>query len=367
MKIVIIGGHLAPALSVIEELGKDAEILYIGRRYALEGDKAISLEYEVITQKGIDFAILKTGRMQRNITRYTIPSLTRVPIGFSQAWLILKKFKPSVVVGFGGYVSFPVILAAKILRIPIVIHEQTLEAGATNKFVSKFANKVCISFESSRKYFPRDKTVLTGNPIRETILHPRKKILLESNDPIIYITGGSLGSHAINMLVEKCLSEMLDKYSVIHQTGAAAEFNDFEKLVILKEGLNIDKRNKYLVTKHFLPEEVGEVLKISKLVVARAGINTVSELVTLEKPSYLIPLPISQKDEQMKNALFLKNLGLGETGQQKSLTPQLFISQINRMMQNLGSYKLKSTATHFPKNAASKIVEVIYASSKNPN
>lgn len=367
MKIVITGGHLTPALSVIEELGSDAEILYVGRKYALEGDRATSLEYETITQKGINFAALKTGRIQRVLTRHTLPSLAKIPVGLAQAGLILIRFKPDVVVGFGGYVSVPVIFAAKILKIPIVIHEQTLEVGFANKLVSKFANKICISFETSRKHFPKDKTVFTGNPIRKTILHPRKKILLESNDPTIYITGGSLGSHAINMLVEKCLSEMLNKYSVIHQTGSSLQFKDFEKMVILKEGLNIDKRNKYLVSKHFLPEEIGEILKISKLVVARAGINTVSELVALQKPSYLIPLPVSQKNEQMKNALFLKNLGLGEIGHQQFLTPELFLSEINDMMQNLDNYKLKSLKSHFPKNSAAKIVQVIYAATQSHN
>lgn len=367
MKIVITGGHLTPALSLVEELGSKAEILYVGRKYALEGDRAISLEYETITQRGVNFAILKTGRVQRSLTRQTLPSLAKIPVGLAQAGLILRRFKPDVVVGFGGYVSVPVILAAKILKIPVVIHEQTLEVGFANRLVSRFASKICISFETSRKYFPKDKVVFTGNPIRKTILYPRKKILLESNDPIIYITGGSLGSHAINLLVEKCLSEMLDKYSVIHQTGSSFQFKDFEKMVILKEGLNINKRNKYLVTKHFLTEEIGEILKISKLVVARAGINTVSELIALQKPSYLIPLPVSQKNEQLKNAHFLKDLGLGEIGEQKSLTPERFLIEINDMMQNIDNYRLKSSKPHFPKDSAEKIVQVLYAASKSSN
>lgn len=367
MKIVIIGGHLAPALSVIEELGKDVDILYIGRRHALEGDRAVSLEYDTITKKNIAFVSLKTGRFQRSLTRHSFFSIVKIPVGLLQAIAVLKKFRPDVVVGFGGYISFPVAIAAKILKIPIVIHEQTLEAGASNRVISKFADKICISFESSAKYFPKEKVVLTGNPIRKTILAPNKKFKTDTNDPIIYITGGSLGSHFINLMVSGVLAKLLDKYSLIHQVGGAREFKDFEKLSILKEGLNNNKREKYILSKFFSPEEVGSVMKSASLVISRSGINTISELIFLEKPTYLIPLPVSQKDEQMKNALFLKNLGLGEIGQQKSLTPQLFINQINSMMQNLGNYKLKSTTTHFPKNAASKIVKVIYASSKNLN
>ncbi|MBI2622005.1 MAG: glycosyltransferase [Candidatus Levybacteria bacterium] len=239
MKIAIIGGHLTPALSVIEEIGKSAEILYIGRKKAIEGDRATSLEYETITKKGIKFAEIKTGRLQRSITRRTVPSLTKIPIGFIQALFILSRFKPNVVVGFGGYVSFPVILAARILKIPVVIHEQTLEAGATNRIVARFADKICISFSSSSKYFPKEKIVFTGNPIRSSIAHPSKKIDLPSNYPIIYITGGSIGSHFINQLVSENLTKLLDKYALVHQTGDSSEFGDFDKLLILKENNRI--------------------------------------------------------------------------------------------------------------------------------
>lgn len=367
MKIVIIGGHLTPALSVIEELPKDSQILYIGRKYALEGDSAVSLEYDVITEKGIKFAEIKTGRFQRAVTVRSLPSLAKIPIGFVQATLILKKFKPDVVVGFGGYVSFAVSFAAWMLHIPIVVHEQTLEAGAANRIVAKFADKICISFDSSYKYFPKEKTVFTGNPIRNTILHPVKKVSLPQDFPIIYITGGSLGSHFINHLVLKSLTNLLDKYILVHQTGDSSEFKDFDKLSILKDGLNNNKRDRYILSKFFSPEEVGSVMKQATLIVSRCGVNTISELIVLEKPVFLIPLPFSQKNEQLKNALFLKKLGLGETHDQKNLTSEIFLQEINKMMQNLSSYKIKSNKSHFPKNAAKKIVEQIYAASKKSN
>ena len=367
MKIVIIGGHLTPALSVIEEIGKDAQILYVGRKHAIEGDKAVSLEYETITKKGIKFAEIKTGRLQRSFTRRTLTSITKIPIGFSKALLLLRNFAPDVVVGFGGYVSFPVIITAYFLGIPVVIHEQTLEAGATNRLLARFADKVCISFSSSSKYFPKEKVVLSGNPIRKSILHPEQKVDLPEGFPIIYVTGGSVGSHFINHLVSENLTKLLDKYILVHQAGDSSEFKDFDKLSILKEGLNNNKRERYIVSKFILPEQVGGVIRQASLVVSRSGANTISELIVLEKPAYLIPLPISQKDEQLKNALFLKKLGLAAIGDQKSLTPQIFLREINKMMQNLSSYKIKSGKTHFPKNAAKKIVEVIYASSKNSN
>ena len=367
MKIAIAGGHLTPALSVIEALPKEAEVLYIGRKHALEGDRAVSLEYEVITQKGINFAVLRTGRLQRTINRYTIPSLAKVPIGLAKSILILRKFKPDVVVGFGGYVSFPIVLAAKFLKIPIVIHEQTLEAGAANQFLARFADKICISFETSRKFFPKDKTILTGNPVRDTIVHPSKKFDFGENKEIVFITGGSLGSHFINLLVEECLTKLLDNYIIVHQAGDSSEFKDFEKLSILKEGLNNNKRGKYILSRFFSPSEIGSIIKRASLVVSRAGINTVSELITLQKPAFLIPIPFSQRDEQLKNAMVLKQLGLGEIVEQKNLNPNLFSDQINKMMEEIKSYKIKDAKTEFPKNAAEKIVEIIYAAGKNSN
>lgn len=366
MKTVIIGGHLTPALSVIEELPEDAEILYIGRKFSLEGDQALSLEYSTITKKGIQFYDLKTGRLQRAITRRTIPSLTKIPVGFAQSLFVLRKFKPDVVVGFGGYVSFPVVLAANLLKIPVVIHEQTTEAGAANKYLSKYASKICISFETSRKYFPKEKVVLTGNPVRKSIREPSKSFKISQEKPIIYITGGSQGSHFINTLVEGSLRKLVEKFVIVHQTGGASEFNDFDKLTILKEGLNKD-RESYVHSKFFSADEIGGILKAASLVVTRAGINSVSEIIVLKKPAFLIPLPVSQRDEQIKNASLVKKIGLGEVSEQKDLNPENFTAKINEMMERIETYKLNESKNRFPKNAAKKIVEVIYEVHKDSN
>jgi len=367
MKIAITGGHLTPALSVIEQLSDTDQVIYIGRKFALEGDRATSLEFQTITEKGIPFLEIKTGRLQRSFTRHTIPSLTKIPIGFYTAVKILRKHNPDAVLGFGGYVSFPVIVAANFLKIPIIIHEQTLEAGATNKLVARFADRVCISFETSAKFFPKEKTVLTGNPIRKSITSPAKKFEFENKDPIIYITGGSLGSHFINQIVGENLSSLLGKYNIVHQAGAATEFNDFDKLSILKEGLNNNKRNKYLVSKFFSTEQIGAILKASSLVISRAGINSVSEIIVLKKPALLIPLPVSQKDEQLKNAIYVKKVGLGEVVEQKNMSSEEFVKVTNQMMKNIHAYKLTGSVKDFPKNAAEKIIKTIYDLQKDNN
>lgn len=351
MKIVVIGGHLTPALSVIEEL-KGHEILFVGRRYALEGDKALSLEYRIMLDRNIKFKNLITGRLQRKFTIHTIPSLLKLPVGFFQSLFILRNFKPDRVLGFGGYVQIPVVLAAFILRIPIVLHEQTLGAGLANKICSKLSKKVCVSWNSSFRYFPKNKTVLTGNPIRKEILDVSSSVKTEGK-PVLYITGGSLGSHIINSLVEKSLNELLENFRVIHQTGNAKEFGDFERLSELRKGL--DNKSDYFVKKFLSSEETAQVLASANLVVSRAGINTITELIYLNKPCFLIPLSIGQ--EQKENAYFVKELGLCEIANQDDLTPTVFTGIVESMFKNLSNYKISKNI--LIKDSQRKIAEVV--------
>lgn len=355
MKIVIIGGHLSPALAVIEKL-KTERIFYFGRKHTFEGDKAISLEYEEIAKLGIPFYSINTARLQRKFTRYTVPSLIKFPLGFSQSLTILKQIKPDVVLGFGGYVSLPVVLAAFFLKIPIVIHEQTLEAGLANKIEARFAKKICISWEASEKYFPKQKTVLTGNPLRSIVLNA-KPFKEEAGLPKIYITGGSSGSHTINLLIQESLEKLLEKFTVVHQTGDARVYADFEKLQIAVNKLNPTLAQNYHPQKFFSPEDVANNLSRANLVVGRAEINTVTELIYFKTPAFLIPLPFSQRNEQLKNALFLKELGLGEIGLQNELTPEIFVIKILAMLKNLDKYQLKENVLVI--DATENIVKVL--------
>jgi len=342
MKIVIVGGHLSPALAVVNALPKDAKILFIGRKYTFEGDRGTSLEYNTIKSLKIPFVSISTGRWQREFTKHTIPSLLKIPYGFIQSFFILRKFKPEVVLSFGGYLSLPVGFSSLLLRIPIVIHEQTLEAGAANRILSFFANKICISWTSSAKFFPKGKTILTGNPVRRFKIYDlRFKITDEDQKlPIIYVTGGTAGSHFINTLVEGCLKELLKEYVVIHQTGDAQEHRDFDRLNDLKDSLPLKLKARYQIIKFVEPQEVGAVLQRADLVVGRSGINTITELIFFEKPCLLIPLPYSQNNEQIKNALFLKNQGLGEIlYQSKALNSNKLLQVLTKMFDNIDKYR----------------------------
>lgn len=365
MKIVIIGGHLSPALSLIDLIKDKHDVLFVGRKYAFEGDDTLSLEYKLSRQLGIKFAPITAGRLQRSFTKYTIPSLLKLPLGLGESFKILSSFKPDVVVGFGGYVSLPVIFAASLKRIPVVIHEQTLEAGGANKIASLFASKVCISYDRSRQFFPNGKTILTGNPIREEIQNPNSSLALpEELIPLIYITGGSLGSMFINNLVEDSLKELLRRFRIVHQTGG---FNNSESLVKLnkiKKGFSNEMRKRYLISDHFSSNDVGLILRQATLVVGRSGINTVTELLFLNKPALLIPLPNSQRDEQKKNAQFLKDQGLGEVLDEKGLTSSDFVSAINHMIRHIEKYKISDNREYLIENASENILRVVVNESR---
>lgn len=362
MKVLIIGGHLSPALSVIEKL-KNEEIFYVGRKYPLEGDSSLSFEYQTIKEIGIPFFDLKTARLQRSFTRHTLTSLLKLPIGFSQAFKIINLIKPDIVLGFGGYVSIPVVIAAKMLNIPIVLHEQTLEAGLANKFLSNFANKICISWESSRSFFPQNKTVLTGLPLKKAVWD-LKKSSKPNKFPTIYITGGSLGSHRINNFVFQKLGELLEHFYIIHQTGDAKNFNDYEKLLDLKKSLKKELSQKYKLIRFATPSQASVNIAESTLVVSRAGINTVAELICLEKPSFLIPLTFSQRNEQLKNAIYMKNLGLCEIGDENKMTSEDFFKTILQMQLGISKYKAKEAVSGLNIEASDALIKVLKDVSK---
>ncbi len=368
MKVVITGGHLTPALAVIEALPKNTDILFVGRKYAFEGDKNESLEYKVVKSFKIKYKEIIAGRLQRKFTKYSILSLLKFPIGIVQSLIILFKFKPDMVVGFGGYVSLPVAIASYILNIPVVIHEQTLEAGMANKILSPIASKICISWESSRQFFPKEKTILTGNPVRKFDVRCSKfEVKVNKELPTIYITGGSSGSHFINKLVEGCIDKLLQKYNIIHQAGDS-KFNDFDRLISLRSKLPKTQSARYHIVINFDPSIIGTILSNSNLVVGRAGMNTITELIYFRKPAILIPIPFSSNNEQLKNAKFLESLGLGKVLNQTEIDSDIFYKEINSTFDNIYKYKLKKDKEYLMLDQGAinivKTLEYVYKNKK---
>lgn len=357
MKIVITGGHFAPAHALINELRDKVDFVIIGRKHSFEGDSGLSFEYTVAQKEQIPFYHLQTGRLQRRISKHTIPSLIRLPKGLYQAYSILKSEKPDIVMSFGGYLALPVALAARMLSIPVVIHEQTQQAGLANKMIGKFADKVLVSFKSSIQYFPTDKVVLSGNPVRKEVFTIHKSIDIPGGEKIIYVTGGSAGSHAINTSIGESLPELLKNYVIIHQTGDSQEFNDFGELVSKKELLETSLQKRYYLTKFVYPDQIGWIFKHADLIISRSGINTVQEIMALKKMSLLIPLPHGQNNEQQLNAQLIKRIGLGEFIEQRDLSPETLIGKVDEMFEHKDRYQVDHLSEeYFVPDAIQRII-----------
>ncbi len=319
--IFVTGGHFTPAKAVIEELIKEKElqIYYLGRKHALEGDKAISLEYqEMKNDPRITFLEITTGRPQRKFTSKTLESLLKIPLGFLQSFFWICKYRPNLILSFGGYVAIPIATIAYFFRIPIVHHEQVLTFDYPSRYLAYLATKVLVSFPALVHGKNSQKWTYTGNPLRPEIftanfpgeLEPMRKLKEKKHLPLIYVTGGNQGSHVINKVILGNLSELLEDALLIWQIGDSQEYQDFqaiqERLIVLPE----NKKERLVVKKFFLASEIGGVYTLADLVIARSGANTVFELAALGKPALLIPIPWVHHEEQQKNALTLAKTGL---------------------------------------------------------
>jgi UDP-N-acetylglucosamine--N-acetylmuramyl-(pentapeptide) pyrophosphoryl-undecaprenol N-acetylglucosamine transferase len=268
-----------------------------------------------------------TGRLQRRFTFWTIPSILKIPVGFIQSLIYLIKIKPKAILSFGGFASFPVVFNAKLLRIPVIIHEQTSAAGRANLASAKFADKITLARSESKRYFTRYVCEVTGNPIMREIVQI-KPLVKPGDVPTIFVTGGSRGSQSINTALEPILKPLLKKYKVIHLTGGL----DHLKFSEFRQKLPRALRDNYQVFIRINPLMISKIYSQSSLIVSRAGANTVSEIIQIKRPAILIPLPISYLNEQLKNAKIAQKWGVAKTILQKDLTPGKLMSVINDMV-----------------------------------
>lgn len=358
IKVAITGGHLTPALATIEELKKlkEVQIIFIGRENTMEGEKVPSAESVLVKQLKIPFYPINAGRLQRRFTRYTIPALLKTPLGLIQSFRILKKERPDVILSFGGYVALPVVYSGWFLKIPAITHEQSLEEGLANKLIAKVSKKIAVTWEESKKHFPSHKVVVTGLPMRNELLSLKKKKTLK---PVIYITGGNQGSHLINQTIKEVLTDLLEHFSIVHQTGETSTYKDLESLSEFAKTLPKKLQNRYRVAKWFNTNELKEIYAQAALVISRSGANTVFEISSVGVPSILIPISWAQNEEQFKNALVLQNIGASIILPEEELTPKRLLLAINTIMENLGNYKknAKKARKIINKDAASQLVQ----------
>lgn len=314
------GGHTYPALTAVRALaarltghGRALEVLWVGT--------AGSLEERVATSEGIAFAPVATGKIRRSSNPLKMLSVAnakdmgRVPLGAAQARSIVADFRPDVVLGTGGYVAVPIGLAAKVCRVPLVIHEQTVRLGLANKALARVAARVAVSSEASLPLLPdsaRRTAVVTGNPVRPQVLAgiADKAVMALGLDgfdqrlPTIYVTGGAQGARQINQAVAAVLPWLLERANVIHQCGPTA----VEELAVHAAALPAHLAGRYFLT-GFVGSELPDVLALADVVVSRSGAGTIAEITALGKASVLVPLATSAGNEQAHNAAHLQQAG----------------------------------------------------------
>lgn len=342
-KLIITGGHVTPALAVIDALRKthpETEIVFVGRRFNNNRENSESFEYKEIKRRSLPFYHLVTGRLTRSFSLQTLQNLFAIPFGFFRSWQILRTESPDTVLSFGGYLALPIAMVASWMGIPVFTHEQTIHPGLANQKIASVASKVFVSFPESLDRFPKEKAIVTGNPIRESIFKSSPRFALPENLPCIYVTGGSLGAHALNVHIEHILSKLLENYIVIHQTGNLREYNDYDRLSEFRRTLSKEQQERYIIKTHVEDDEIGPIYDASDVVVSRSGANTFFELIALKKPAVLIPLPLAAFDEQRKHAQILKDAGAAEVFEQDQESEDLLLA-IKTVLEDRKTYERK--------------------------
>ena len=325
------GGHVLPALSVIEELqGRSIpmELLWIGSKDGVEGNEARA--------RGIPFEAISTGKFRRYPDFKTITDAARVPLGVPQAWRIMRAFHPDVIFSTGGYVSTPTVVAGARMA-PVLTHEQTAVLGLATRLNGRFVDVQALTFDSSLAYVKdKQKTVVTGNPVRASLKQGTRagglqRFGFRSNLPVLFVTGGARGSSPLNERIEAGLDTLLSVTHILHQTGARADNPDFERLSARKQQLPAALRDRYVVIER-IRDEMPDVYAMADLMLARAGAGTVAEIAYLGKTAILIPLPGSGGHEQHRNAEALSSVDGAIVIDQADASPEKLCALITDLL-----------------------------------
>ncbi len=331
MKVVVsgggTGGHIYPALALIREIQKEtdnAEFLYIGTEKGLES--------KLVPMENIPFKSIHITGFKRKISFENVKTIIRFMKGVNQSKQMLREFQADVVIGTGGYVCGPVVYAASKLGIPTIIHEQNSVPGLTNKFLSRYVDRVAVCFSEAKSFFPEEKVVMTGNPRASEVLNQdgvkgRLSAGLNLTDPVVLIVGGSRGARPINDAVVQALMDLGKRpYQVLYVTGEV----HYEKV---KKEVELSGSPKNVVVMPFV-HNMPQVLAGTDLTVARAGATTLAELTSLGIPSILIPSPYVTNNHQEKNARSLSDHSAAELLLEKDLTRDTLLATIDGILLN---------------------------------
>ena len=310
-KIILTGGgtagHVTPNIALVPALREAGfDVSYIGSKNGIER--------ELIRNIGIHYYAISSGKLRRYFDLKNFTDPFRVLRGYGEAKRILRFEKPDVIFSKGGFVSVPVVLAAKALHIPAVIHESDMTPGLANRIAAKGASYFCCNFPETLKLLPEGKAVLSGTPIREELFHGsiesgRSFTGLTDDKPVLLIIGGSQGSKAINDAIRQSIIGNSADNADVSNSGLLADFN----IIHLCGKGNIDERlsnTKGYLQYEYIGEELPDLFAMADVVISRAGANAICELLALKKPNILIPLPLSQsRGDQILNAKSFEKQG----------------------------------------------------------
>lgn len=331
------GGHFYPIIAISEALGDLVREKHLiePRLYYLAPN---SFDKKALFANGIAYIYIPAGKMRRYFSLLNISDSFVTFFGTISALVTLYRLYPDVVVSKGGYGSVPTVLAARILRIPIIIHESDAKPGRANLLAAKFATKIAISFESAAAFFPekvRAKIARTGIPIRKALMRiepegAQQYLGLEKNVPTILILGGSQGAVKINEVVLSALPDLVSSANIIHQTGQA-NFKNVESVsqVILTNSKNA---NRYHPVNYLTEISLQRAAGIANLIISRAGANSIAEIGLWKKPAILIPIPESVSHDQRTNAYSYARTGAAIVLEEGNLTPHVLVSEVRRIL-----------------------------------
>lgn len=327
-KIILTGGgtagHVTPNIALLprlKELGYD--ISYIGS-YA-------GMEKGLIEQQNIPYYGISSGKLRRYFDPKNFSDPFKVMKGYFQARALMRKLKPDIVFSKGGFVSVPVVLAAKHAKVPTIIHESDITPGLANRIAIPAASRVCCNFPETIPHLPEGKAVLSGSPIRAELLHGSKEAAytytgLNSEKPVILVVGGSSGSKVINDTVRSILPELLKNYQVIHLCG--------------KGNLDASLNNTAgYVQYEYANKELADMFAVTELVISRAGANSICELLALRKPNILVPLSKNaSRGDQILNANSFEKQGFSYVIEEEALSDQTLTDAIHTVWEKRKDY-----------------------------
>jgi len=350
MKIVFTGGgtggHFYPIIAVAERVNHiiDNENILGAKLYYISDSP---YDKEMLFENGLIYEEITAGKMRTYFSPKNFSDVFKMLFGSINAVFKLFSIYPDVVFGKGGYGSFPTIFAARILRIPVIIHESDCSPGRVNKWAGHFAKRVGVSFQEAAAYFPKKTTAWTGQPIRTEIQHPAahdealKYFKLESNVPVILILGGSQGAELINNTFLDALPNLVKKYQIIHQTGVR-NFTQVQQQADVILG-NMPEKSRYLPIAFLNVSALKMGAGVARIIVSRAG-STLFEIASWGVPSILVPFSKSNGDHAKKNAFAYAHAGGCDVIEEANMTANILCSEIDRMIADKAGWEKMSAA-----------------------